>query len=73
MNFDHPRSYECPQCGRAIPRNDVSRLIHLKRRHPARYATVESAYLDAVAERNDVSRAALGEEPEAPAVMEAEP
>jgi hypothetical protein len=64
IDIEHQLTYNCDRCGRRLPRNDVSRLLHLRRHHPHLYQQVEDTYLDEIARLNDVSRRELARETE---------
>jgi len=64
LNIEARLTYRCDRCGRTLPRNDISRLLHLQRHHPHLYQSVEDAYLEEVAELNDLTREELARETE---------
>jgi hypothetical protein len=66
LDISHPLTYTCDVCDRDVPRNDVCRLLHLLRKHPHKFHSVEEAYLDEVAALNDVTRKELRREGNSP-------
>jgi len=64
MQLTAAGDHHCDRCDRDLPGNDVSRLLHLYRCHPALFEDVLEAYVDEVARRNDISRAEIKRETE---------
>jgi hypothetical protein len=62
LDISAPLTYTCGVCERDLPRNDVCRLLHLLRQHPDKFQAVEEAYLEEIADLNDISREELRRE-----------